>query len=88
MNVDREDDKDILYFNVIPFFIQWDKESLHPSQDSPAGCRLLSLEFEHPDAEALTAVMKTLGIKGKVAKGASPVIKASLNTPKGKVELS
>lgn len=87
LNVAREADKDILYFNVIPFFIQWDKESLHPSQDSPAGCRLLSLEFEHPDAEALTAVMKTLGINGKVAKGASPVIKTTLDTPKGKVEL-
>jgi len=88
LNVAREADKDILYFNVIPFFIQWDRESLHPSQDSPAGCKLLSLEFEHPDAEALTAVMKTLGIKGQVAKGASPVIKATLDTPKGKVELS
>jgi hypothetical protein len=83
----RDVDKDILYFNVIPFFIQWDQDSLHPSQDSPTGCQLLSLEFEHPDAEAITTAMKTLGINAKVAKGASPVIRTALNTPKGKVEL-
>jgi hypothetical protein len=87
LNVAREADKAILYFNVIPFFIQWDKDSLHPSQDSPAGCQLLSLQFEHPEAESITAVMKTLGIKANVAKGGLSTIKATIKTPRGKVEL-
>lgn len=87
LSVTREADKHILYFNVLPFFIQWDKESLHPSQDSPSGCQLFSLEFEHLDAGAITTMMNSLGIKAKVRKGASPVIKATIKTPKGKVEL-
>ncbi|MBS1789310.1 MAG: VOC family protein [Acidobacteria bacterium] len=86
-SVAREADKEIVYFNVVPFFIQWDKDSLHPSQDSPTGCQLLSLEFAHPEAESVSAVMKTLGISANVAKASSPSIKATLKTPKGKVQL-
>jgi len=87
LNVARDADKDIVYFNVIPFFIQWDKESLHPSQDSPIGCRLLSLEFGHPEAESISVAMKALRIKAKITKASSPTIKATFETPKGKVEL-
>lgn len=88
LSVAREADKDIVYFNVIPFFIQWDKDSLHPSQDSPTGCRLLSLEFAHPEADKITAVMETVGINAKIGKAQLPAIKATLQTPKGKVELT
>jgi len=87
LNVAREADKNLLYFNVLPFFIQWAEDSLHPSQDSPTGCRLLSLEFAHPDAGAITAAMKSLGINAKVGKATASAIKATLQTPKGKVEL-
>ncbi len=87
LNVARPEDQQVVNFNVVPFFIQWDKDSLHPSQDSPAGCRLLSLEFSHPEAESISVAMKTLGIKAKVAKASSPIIRAAIKTPKGKIEL-
>lgn len=87
LSVAREADKDLVYFNVVPFFIQWDKDSLHPSVDSPQGCKLLSLEFEHPEANTITEMMKSLGIKAKISKADSPAIKASLKTPKGNVVL-
>ena len=87
LSVSREADKNLIYFNVVPFFIQWDKDSLHPSQDSPSGCRLLALEFEHPEADQIRAMMNTLGLKAKVSKASAPAIKATLQTPKGKVEL-
>jgi hypothetical protein len=86
LNVARDADKGLLYFNVLPFFIQWGKDSLHPSQDSPAGCRLLSLKFAHPEAAAIAAAMKSLGINAKVGNASAPAIKATLQTPKGKVE--
>lgn len=88
LNVSREADKNVMYFNVVPFFIQWDKDSVHPSQDSPAGCKLLSLAFEHPEPAQIGDLMKTLGLKAKVGKAAAPAIKAMLQTPKGKVELN
>lgn len=88
LNVFREGEKNQAYFNVVPFFIQWDKNSLHPSQDSPTGCKLLSIEFQHPEVEQITNTMKVLGLKAKVSKAAAPAIKALLQTPKGKVELN
>ena len=87
LNVARETEKELRYFNLLPFFIQWDKDSLHPSQDSPAGCQLVSLEFAHPDAEAMTAAMNSLGIKACVSKASAPAIIATLQTPKGEIEL-
>jgi len=88
LSVAREADKNLLYFNILPFFIQWNPDSLHPSQDSPGGCRLLSLEFAHPEAEAISAAMRSLGINAKVSKAPAPAIGATLQTPKGKVELT
>lgn len=87
LNVAREADKDFIYFNILPFFIQWDKDSLHPSQDSPKGCLLLSLNFGHSEAESISTVMKTLGIKAKIKQAASPTIEATLKTPRGKIKL-
>ncbi len=87
LNVVREADKDLIYFNIVPFFIQWDKDSLHPSVDSPSGCELLALEFEHPEAEKIAAFMLLLGINAKIAKADSPAIKATLKTSKGNVVL-
>ncbi len=87
LSVARESDKNLIYFNVVPFFIQWDKDSVHPSQDSPTGCKLLALEFEHPEADQIGEMMKTLGLKAKVSKASAPAIKAKLQTPKGKINL-
>lgn len=88
LNVARETEMELRYFNLLPFFIQWDKDSLHPSQDSPAGCQLISLEFAHPDAEVMTTAMNSLGIKASIIKASAPAIMAVLQTPKGNVKLT
>ncbi|HJZ70063.1 MAG TPA: VOC family protein [Blastocatellia bacterium] len=69
----------------IPFFIQWSADTLHPSQDSPKGCSLQSFEMEHPDAAALTDVLRKLGIEAKVRSGKSARLIAVLKAPKGEV---
>ena len=87
LSVVREADKELIYFNIVPFFIQWDKDSLHPSVDSPMGCKLLSVDFEHPEADRITEVMKSLGLDSKISKSKSPAIKATLKTSNGNVVL-
>jgi len=32
----------------LPFFIEWQAGTVHPSQNTPAGCRLMSFEIENP----------------------------------------
>ncbi len=72
----------------VPFFIQWAAGSRHPSQNSPSGCTLESLRFEHPDAAAFAAALKAFRIQGRISQGAAVRLTATLKTPKGTVEFS
>lgn len=69
----------------IPFFIQWAADSAHPSSDSPAGCTLSSLEFEHPQSDDLSDALARLEIAATVRQTQSVALVATLNTPKGTV---
>ncbi len=72
----------------VPFFIQWGAESVHPSQDSPRGCELVSLDFEHTDADGLKRTLSQLGIEATVRAAGEARIRATLKTPKGTVVLT
>lgn len=71
----------------VPFFIEWAAGSAHPSQDSPAGCELVSLAIEHPEATALSEMLRKVGIDADVRKGSTARLIAAVKTPKGRVEL-
>ncbi|MFQ5741733.1 MAG: VOC family protein [Acidobacteriota bacterium] len=72
---------------VVPFVIQWDKSSVHPSEDSPKGCTLGELRLEHPDPDKMNRFLKAMGLSIGVVKGDHPNITAILDTPNGRVEL-
>jgi Glyoxalase-like domain len=74
-------------FDPLPFFIEWDRASVHPSADSPRGCELQSLEVKHPHAEAVAATLQRLGIELAVTPGAAFELRAVLSSPRGKVEM-
>lgn len=71
----------------IPFFIQWAAASPHPSQDSPKGCALVSLEFEHMDRNGLRDTLARVGIDATTREAAAPAIVATLMTPRGRLVL-
>lgn len=71
-----------------PFFIQWSADSIHPSQDSPKGCDLISFEVQHPDANELLKAFEKFGMEIKVKEAKSIRLIANLKTPKGNVALS
>ncbi|HET7217306.1 MAG TPA: VOC family protein [Vicinamibacterales bacterium] len=72
----------------VPFFIQWAPDSVHPAQDSPKGCELKALELAHPTPPALVELLASVGIDARVTQAAAPALRATLNTPKGIVELT
>ena len=72
----------------IPFFIEWASGSVHPSQDSPKGCELQSFEIEHPDPVGLLNALKSLGIEARATQARNARLRATLQTPKGIVELN
>jgi hypothetical protein len=72
---------------LIPFFIQWSLQSLHPSEDSPLGCTLKSLQLISPDPRKLDSTLHALGIRADVRQGTAPRLAVSFNTLKGVLEL-
>src|SRR6266852_7198809 len=54
---------------LLPFFIEWGQDSVHPSVDAPKGCALISFAAETPDPEKPAAQLKTLGLDLSVRKG-------------------
>ncbi len=72
----------------VPFFIEWGAGSLHPAEDSPAGCSLEDLRFEHPQPDQLKTTLANLGIDAVVNIGSSPRLIATISSPKGRVTIS
>ena len=72
----------------IPFFIEWDPRSPHPSIDSPGGCDLLSFRIAHPRPADLKAALDALGISVPVDAAERPRLTATLSTPRGEVTLN
>jgi hypothetical protein len=71
----------------LPFFIQWSPATTHPSLDSPPGCELLALEFEHTDAEALRQRFSRIGIDAIVRDAERVRLIATVKTPRGMLTL-
>ena len=72
---------------VIPFFIEWGRDVIHPSADSPQGCRLQSLTFAHPQPDRVRDTLARMGIDATVTSGREASLTAVLQTPKGRLEL-
>ena len=69
--------------DVIPFFIEWAADSIHPSQDSPKGCELESLVLEHPEPDRVKEALKKFGIDAATAAGKKAGLTATIRTPRG-----
>lgn len=79
-----KDDRD----GMLPFFIEWSHASVHPSQDAPQGCKLVSFAAESPAADQLTSDARKLGLGFDVKPGKTPLFHARIQGSKGEFELS
>ena len=71
---------------LVPFFIDWGT-SPHPSATAARGASLVQVRGEHPDAERVQRLLDALGLDLRVQKGSSPAIVATIDSPRGRVEL-
>jgi glyoxalase-like protein len=70
---------------LLPFFIEWSADSLHPSADAPAGCRLIRFEAvaSEPDKLGKTAALLSLDIA--ITKGTKSQLRATIAGPRGEL---
>ena len=70
---------------LLPFFIEWSADSVHPSADAPAGCKIVHFEISGPDSGELSRLCKLLDLDVPVGQSDKPQIRASIAGPGGKV---
>jgi hypothetical protein len=71
---------------LIPFFIDWGS-SPHPALTAARGATLVQLRAEHPQAERVQKMIDALELGLRVDRGAAPAIIATIDSPRGRVEL-
>ncbi len=71
---------------LVPFFIDWGTTP-HPSQTAASGALLLALRAEHPDAPRVADMLRKLYLDLPVSLGSTPALIATIECPKGRVEL-
>ncbi len=72
---------------LLPFFIEWSAESVHPSEDAPKGCELISFGAMSPKPEILRAKFRAIGIIDiSVEQGEREMLRARIAGPKGVME--
>ncbi len=76
----------ILSDRLVPYFIDWGT-SPHPAVAAARGLSLRELRAEHPEAERVTGILRQLGLDLPVRRGARPSLIATIDSPKGRIEL-
>ena len=71
---------------VVPFFIDWGTTP-HPAASAAQGGTLTGLSAEHPDPERVQTLLGHVGLDLPVKKGPTPALIATIDTPRGRVEL-
>jgi len=80
------DPRTVVFDGLVPFFIDWGKTP-HPSDTATPGASLIGLRAEHPDPEPVQNALDKLGLDLRVQRGPRPALIATVNSPRGRVDL-
>ena len=73
--------------DILPFMVDWQGSSHHPTDKLLKGCRLVGLKIFHPEAAKEEGVLQDLGVNLKVEKGERLGISILVDSPNGRVEI-
>jgi hypothetical protein len=73
---------------LLPFFIEWSADSVHPSADAPKGCSLVRFEAATPDPDNLSKMTALLGLDLPITKADRPQLRATFSSPKGELTIT
>lgn len=70
---------------LLPFFIEWSPDTIHPSADAPSGCKTFGFRLVAPDNSELEDLCKLLELDVSVTHGAPSEFFANILGPRGGV---
>jgi len=73
---------------LLPFFIEWSADSVHPSKDAPKKCDLDYFTVMGVDPAELSQVFKRIGVDATVERSDKDRLRAHITGPKGELGLS
>jgi hypothetical protein len=73
---------------LLPFFIEWSADSIHPSADAPKGCRLARFGAVTPNPAALNKIIDLLQLDMLVSQADKAALQATIVGPKGELTLT
>src|SRR5215472_3853991 len=73
---------------VLPFFIEWSRSSIHPSQDAPSGCTLQHFFIESPEMEDVRLVAGKLGLEVELKSAKTTLLRARIIGKRGAFEIT
>jgi len=79
-----KDDRD----GLLPFFIEWSADSIHPSVDAPTGCRLIHFVAVTPNTDDLTKIANLLQLDMPISVGGKAELQATIAGSKGELALT
>src|SRR5258705_1618152 len=82
--VNLKDDRD----GLLPFFIEWSADSLHPSEDAPKGCRLTNFGGLTPNTDELAKIANLLQLDLSFSRSDQPALKATIVGPQGELKVT
>src|SRR5258708_4639860 len=73
---------------LLPFFIEWSADSVHPSKDVPAKCALEYFEILSTEPDELASALKRIGIEFPVQRSDKARLHALISGSKGDLKLT
>jgi hypothetical protein len=73
---------------ILPFFIEWSADSVHPSKDAPKKCHLDYFTVLGADPAELSKVFQQIGVEATVERSDRDRLRAHITGPKGELGLS
>jgi hypothetical protein len=73
---------------LLPFFIEWGANALHPSVDAPQGCSLTLFEAATPSPDVLRKQSDQLQLDIPITQAKTPRLHAIIDGPKGQLDVT
>jgi hypothetical protein len=70
---------------LLPFFIEWSADTIHPSVDAPSGCHIVRFSLAAPNDAELTHLCAELDLDVPVDQSGKPRLYARISGPDGRV---
>jgi len=73
---------------LLPFFIEWGKDSVHPSSDAPTGCHIRRFALADTDTEELSKALRRIEVEAPVEHSQTTNLRLQIQGPGGTLEIT